>query len=526
MPSGGRFGKNDRSDWEFLMETPRRSFDEISRLYEQLADQMSAKNEEEIRRVHRELLRTGELVGTIIVGRAMSSIHKAKESGRAESAINELPGTQRVSVVLQQGASEVTLPQRPPGVDVYIDRSEHASAVCNELPGADGDNRPLRRRVQTVPTQVTSEAETTEPAAEAFTDITDDPRLISPAELGQSPSLGSGLQLRARLFPAAVATRAILVLTAAVVATAGTGLLWRAHRPTDEYRAGVLQHAVVSPLTLATAAVAAGFSGVALSAAFPVASGGLNVDTGPTFTMPSAAPPEKAANIAAAPTTVPIEAPVSTADVSALLKRGDTLLTAGEVASAGLSMDTRPTVTMPSAAPPEHATAIAAAPAIVPTEAPVSPTEMVNLLQRGDILLTAGEVASAELRVDTRQTVMMPSAAPTEKAAVITAAPAIVPTEAPVSPADVSALLQRGDALLAAGDVASARLFYERAAMAGDAAAALRLGGSYDPLFLARAGLTGVHSNRTVAARWYRRASELGAREAKFLLKSTEAGQD
>jgi hypothetical protein len=146
MPSGGRFGKNDRSDWEFLMETPRRSFDEISRLYEQLADQMSAKNEEEIRRVHRELLRTGELVGTIIVGRAMSSIHKAKESGRAESAINELPGTQRVSVVLQQSASEVTLPQRPPSVDVYIDRSERASVVCNELPGADGDQPAKAKR--------------------------------------------------------------------------------------------------------------------------------------------------------------------------------------------------------------------------------------------------------------------------------------------------------------------------------------------------------------------------------------------
>jgi TPR repeat protein len=122
--------------------------------------------------------------------------------------------------------------------------------------------------------------------------------------------------------------------------------------------------------------------------------------------------------------------------------------------------------------------------------------------------------------------IIMPGAASTEKAAVIAATPAIVPTEAPVSPADVSALLQHGDALLATGDIASARLFYEKAAMAGDAMAALRLGETYDSLFLTRAGLTGVHGDRAVAARWYRRASELGASEADVLLKSTEDGQD
>lgn len=459
------------------MKTTRRSSDKTSRLYKQLADQMSAKNEEAISLVQRELLRLGEPVGVIIVGRAMCSVHEAenrRESGGAASAINELPEAQQVSVELQQNTSAGTPLQRPPGVDVYLDRPERAPVIFNELVGADGDDRPLLRRVQTVPTQATPEAEATEPTAvvraanvdihhEAVTDTTDDPRLISPAELGQSPSAGSGLQLRTRLSPAAVATRAILVLTAAVVVTAGTGPLWRAHRPADEYRAAMLQPAVASPPTLATAAVAAGFSEAALSA--PVALGGLNVDTGPTFTMPNTAPLE-------------------------------------------------------------IVTAIAAAPAIVPTEAPVTPSEVVDLLQGGDTLLRAGEVASAGLPADTRPTIIIPSAPPTEKAAVIAAAPAIVPIEAPVSPADVPALLQRGDALLAAGDVASARLFYERAAIAGDATAALRLGGSYDPLFLARAGLIGVHSNRTLAARWYRRAIELGAGEAKVLLKSTEAGQD
>jgi TPR repeat protein len=100
--------------------------------------------------------------------------------------------------------------------------------------------------------------------------------------------------------------------------------------------------------------------------------------------------------------------------------------------------------------------------------------------------------------------------------------PENTPTEARVSPSEAAALRQRGDALLATGDVASARLFYERAATAGDTMAALRLGEAHDPLFLAQAGITGVRGDRAVAARWYRRATELGATEAEILLKSTE----
>ena len=54
---------------------------------------------------------------------------------------------------------------------------------------------------------------------------------------------------------------------------------------------------------------------------------------------------------------------------------------------------------------------------------------------------------------------------------------------------EVKALLERGDSLIAKGDVASARLFYERAAEGGEGQAALRLGESYDPAFLARVHL-------------------------------------
>jgi len=71
---------------------------------------------------------------------------------------------------------------------------------------------------------------------------------------------------------------------------------------------------------------------------------------------------------------------------------------------------------------------------------------------------------------------------------------------------EIRALLARGDALIAKSDVASARLFYERAAETGDGQAALRVGESYDPAFLARAHLSGVRGDASAAARLYRQA--------------------
>ena len=73
----------------------------------------------------------------------------------------------------------------------------------------------------------------------------------------------------------------------------------------------------------------------------------------------------------------------------------------------------------------------------------------------------------------------------------------------------VSLLIARGDALVSMADVSSARPFYERAAAAGDAQAALRLGATYDPSFLRGAGLLGIRGDEATAAYWYGRAGEL-----------------
>jgi TPR repeat protein len=85
------------------------------------------------------------------------------------------------------------------------------------------------------------------------------------------------------------------------------------------------------------------------------------------------------------------------------------------------------------------------------------------------------------------------------------------------------ALVARGDALFGKGDLAAARLVYEHAADAGDGQAALRLGETFDPVFLDHAHLSGVPGDSGTAMSWYRRARELGAADADVLIKSLEA---
>ena len=66
------------------------------------------------------------------------------------------------------------------------------------------------------------------------------------------------------------------------------------------------------------------------------------------------------------------------------------------------------------------------------------------------------------------------------------------------------------DQRLKQGDVATARLFYERAADGGDGPAALRLGNTLDPNYLSHWGVLGLQPDVAAAAKWYRRARDLG----------------
>jgi hypothetical protein len=102
----------------------------------------------------------------------------------------------------------------------------------------------------------------------------------------------------------------------------------------------------------------------------------------------------------------------------------------------------------------------------------------------------------------------------------------LTPATPRLSDIEVSELLTQGDAYFSTGDVTSARLFYERAAAAGDGRAALRLGATFDPAFLRRAGLRNVQGDVAKAQSWYTLAADLGAIEAAHQLSRVETSRD
>ncbi len=66
--------------------------------------------------------------------------------------------------------------------------------------------------------------------------------------------------------------------------------------------------------------------------------------------------------------------------------------------------------------------------------------------------------------------------------------------------------------VLANADIAGARLIFQRAAEAGDAAAAFALAETYDPLVLRKLGTKGgITSNIALAQSWYEKARDLGS---------------
>ena len=87
------------------------------------------------------------------------------------------------------------------------------------------------------------------------------------------------------------------------------------------------------------------------------------------------------------------------------------------------------------------------------------------------------------------------------------------PVQVPDSgPQEQNDSLIRARKLIEDGRVNEGRLFLEHAADAGSAEAAFELAESYDPFALRRQGAIGVVPNRSMAAKWYRRAGELGAK--------------
>jgi len=83
-----------------------------------------------------------------------------------------------------------------------------------------------------------------------------------------------------------------------------------------------------------------------------------------------------------------------------------------------------------------------------------------------------------------------------------------------LDPSEIASSLRRAEALIASGDLAAARLVLHRAADAGDANAAMRLAGTYDPVLLSKLGVHGFVPDIAMARRWYEKAKTFGAVEA------------
>jgi hypothetical protein len=88
----------------------------------------------------------------------------------------------------------------------------------------------------------------------------------------------------------------------------------------------------------------------------------------------------------------------------------------------------------------------------------------------------------------------------------------------PIDPGEAEILMQKGRDFMSSGDISAARVAFRRLADAGIADAALALGNTYDPDFLAGHGFLGVQGDRATARALYQRAKELGSPEADRIL--------
>jgi hypothetical protein len=187
------------------------------------------------------------------------------------------------------------------------------------------------------------------------------------------------------------------------------------------------------------------------------------------------------------------------------------------------SADSAPATTMPEPVPPA-------------LESPAAPTEVA--LSRSTEPSAPVEETIAMVEAPVEETIAIVEAPVVETIAIVEAPVvetiAIVEPEAPVPSAPAvdappsaapAMMVRRGNELLAAGDIISARRFFERAAAMGDATAACGVGKSFDPEFLRQVRARGISGDAATAFVWYRQAAAAGDPEAQARLQRLSIGQ-
>ena len=147
---------------------------------------------------------------------------------------------------------------------------------------------------------------------------------------------------------------------------------------------------------------------------------------------------------------------------------------------------------------------------VAPAEAAGPVTVAAATAAAGPIVIAAAPAAAAA---------PPPAAAPQAAAA-----PPVVAAPAPrkLAADELATLMTRAKALLAAGDIPSARLLLERAAEAQEASAALMLAQTYDPTVLGTRDARNINTDQVLARTWYQRAAQLGSVDAQRRLSQLQ----
>jgi hypothetical protein len=195
----------------------------------------------------------------------------------------------------------------------------------------------------------------------------------------------------------------------------------------------------------------------------------------------------KSIPLTSTPANEPTLPPLESRDDNSAAYHGDTILPAAPSASPTAARQNLAAVT------PEPSRASA------PT-APSTPRQ-------------ANPTASPELKTASAPP---PPSPPNEALAAPSAAPGrtAAPSVRKLDPEQTKLLMKQGEEFVAAGDLITARLVFQRAAEAGDASGALAMGATYDPIVQAKLGVRGIGSDVETARRWYEKARDYGSPDA------------
>jgi TPR repeat protein len=137
-----------------------------------------------------------------------------------------------------------------------------------------------------------------------------------------------------------------------------------------------------------------------------------------------------------------------------------------------------------------------------------------------DIAAAANQPASS-VGQTVDQTVIRPSGTIGPTAVAIANPNAVVGPAKVQDTALAAAYYRHGADMMQVKDISAARKFYEYAASAGHAEAALSLARTFDPAYLVKLGAVGLRPDPALAALWYRRAAALGSHDADVWLRAS-----